>query len=282
MSVSSAQGKVASIQRDVESLNRKLADLARDEASKSGKIASITGSINRHTTPSSLESKQRDILSLQNDIARIQEKKADVAKDIARETEKLHRAQQAVYSEQNREQRRSLEALERQAEDRERDALYRLQMDASRAPMPTGFDGTAHYDAFISHATEDKDDLVRPLAEVLRSLGHSIWYDEFQLRVGDSLRRSIDRGLATSRFGIVVLSPSFFAKNWTQYELDGLVAREMAGGKVVLPIWHKVSKNEVIGRSPTLADKVALNTASYTVQELAKALSDVMRPEGHS
>src|ERR1051325_3140270 len=77
----------------------------------------------------------------------------------------------------------------------------------------------ADYDAFICHASEDKDDLVRPLAEGLMKLGHKIWYDEFQLRVGDSLRRSIDKGLARSRFGIVVLSPSFFAKNWPQYEL---------------------------------------------------------------
>ena len=75
-----------------------------------------------------------------------------------------------------------------------------------------------------------------------------------------------------------MLSPSFFAKNWTQYELDGLVAKEMTGGKVILPLWHKVSKNEVLGYSPTLADKVALNTASYSIEELAEALSEVLGP----
>jgi len=97
------------------------------------------------------------------------------------------------------------------------------------------------------------------------------------LKVGDSLRRSIDKGLANSRFGIVILSPNFFAKNWTQYELDGLVAKEMTGGKVILPIWHKVSKDEVMSYSPSLADRFALNTATNTIEELAQELGKVLR-----
>ena len=76
------------------------------------------------------------------------------------------------------------------------------------------------YDAFISHASEDKDSLVRPLAEALRDHHVEVWYDELSLQVGDSLRRSIDRGLAKSRFGVVVLSPAFFAKEWPQWELE--------------------------------------------------------------
>jgi len=111
----------------------------------------------------------------------------------------------------------------------------------------------------------------------LRDAGFAIWYDEFKLKVGDSLRRSIDKGLANSKFGIVVLSSAFFAKNWPQYELDGLVAKEIAGGKVILPLWHKVSKNEVMNYSPTLADKVALNTTMSTVEELARELGDVLK-----
>ena len=81
------------------------------------------------------------------------------------------------------------------------------------------------YDVFISHASEDKEGVVRPLAHVLRRGGLKVWYDEFELRIGDSLRRKIDMGLARSRFGVVVLSRSFFGKGWTNYELDGLVTR---------------------------------------------------------
>jgi hypothetical protein len=117
------------------------------------------------------------------------------------------------------------------------------------------------YDAFIAHASEDKEEIARPTANLLKGQELKIWYDEFTLRVGDSLRRSIDKGLTNSRFGIVILSPSFFNKEWPQRELDGLTAREVDGKKVILPIWHKVTYKDVVGYSPTLADRVAAKTA---------------------
>ena len=133
-----------------------------------------------------------------------------------------------------------------------------------------------YYDVFISHATEDKDDIVRPLATSLLSRGLKVWYDEFELRIGDSLRRKIDAGVARSRFGVVVLSPSFFMKNWPQYELDGLVTREMTGEQVILPLWHKISKRQVIEYSPSLADKVARSTSDFTIDEIAEEIASVI------
>jgi len=129
------------------------------------------------------------------------------------------------------------------------------------------------YDAFISHASEDKK-LVRPLAEALTEMGFKVWYDVFELRVGVSLRQSIDKGLTNSSYGIVVLSENFFAKNWPQYELDGLVALEMGGQSVILPIWHGVGRDEVLSHSPTLADRVALRTDQMTIDELASKLAE--------
>ena len=113
------------------------------------------------------------------------------------------------------------------------------------------------YDAFISHASEDKDAFVRPLAQALTHSGLSIWYDEFTLTVGDSLRRKIDEGLRASRYGVVVLSPNFFAKNWPQEELDGLYSREVAGVKVILPVWYNITADEVRACSPLMAGKLA-------------------------
>ena len=135
------------------------------------------------------------------------------------------------------------------------------------------------YDAFICHASEDKDVLVRPLAEILIEGGFDIWYDEFELTVGDSLRQSIDRGLASSRFGIVVLSPAFLGKNWPQYELNGLTAREIEGEKVILPVWHEVTKQDVLRYSPSLADKVAISTQLRPLDEVADALANVLANE---
>ena len=107
-------------------------------------------------------------------------------------------------------------------------------------------------------------------------MGFNIWYDEFELEVGDSLRQSIDKGLANSRYGIVILSPDFFAKNWPQYELNGLTAREIDGHKVILPIWHNVNRQDVLAYSPTLADKVALTTGKLSIRKIAESLATVL------
>jgi len=135
------------------------------------------------------------------------------------------------------------------------------------------------YDVFISHASEDKDEVVRPLAAALQSEGLKVWYDEFELRIGDSLRRKIDRGLACSRFGLVILSPSFISKGWANYELDGIVARTTSGEQILLPIWHKLTKKEVMDYSPSLADRLARNTATYTIEEIAEEISELIKGE---
>ncbi|MCB1327327.1 MAG: DUF1883 domain-containing protein [Spirochaetales bacterium] len=129
------------------------------------------------------------------------------------------------------------------------------------------------YDVFISHASEDKHAIVRPLAHALKEHGLRVWYDEFELRIGDSLRRKIDAGLARSRFGLVVLSRSFFAKGWPNYELDGLVTRSVSGEQVLLPIWHEITKQELLEYSPSLADKLARSTATHTVAEIAEEIA---------
>lgn len=132
------------------------------------------------------------------------------------------------------------------------------------------------YDVFISHASEDKVDVVRPLANALRDGGLAVWYDEFELRIGDSLRRKIDLGFSKSRFGVVVLSPSFINKGWTNYELDGIVTRSIDGSQVLLPIWHDLTKQQVIDYSPSLADKLARSTGMHTIQEIADEIIEVI------
>jgi hypothetical protein len=137
--------------------------------------------------------------------------------------------------------------------------------------------GAESYDVFISHASEDKDSIVRSLANELTNLGLKVWYDEFTLCIGDSLRQKIDKGLASSRVGLVVLSPSFIAKGWTNYELDGIVTRSVSGDQILLPIWHNITKQEVIDYSPSLADKLARSTATHTVQEIAAEIYELLQ-----
>lgn len=134
------------------------------------------------------------------------------------------------------------------------------------------------YDVFISHASEDKEEVVRPLAIALQNKGVRVWYDEFEMKIGDSLRRKIDQGLVNSRFGIVVISRSFIKKGWTNYELDGIMTKAISGQQVLLPIWHDITKQEVIDYSPSLADKVARSTGQQTVQEIAEEIAEMVLP----
>lgn len=130
---------------------------------------------------------------------------------------------------------------------------------ATSPHRPNSLSAEGYFDVFISHASEDKDDLARPLAAALERRGLRVWYDESQLAVGDSIRRSIDRALAQSRFGVVLLSKSFISKEWPNRELDGLIAR--ADGRiVVLPVLHGLSYAELKEYSPTLADRVSVSS----------------------
>lgn len=114
---------------------------------------------------------------------------------------------------------------------------------------------------FISHASEDKAEVARPLAERLAAQGIKVWYDEFTLTLGDSLTREIDRGLTQCDFGVVILSPSFFGKEWPRRELEALHSREtIEGRKRILPVWHQLEAAEVAGHSPLLASRLAVST----------------------
>ena len=143
-------------------------------------------------------------------------------------------------------------------------------------PLPSLLRGWTH-DVFISHAFEDKADFVQSLADALKAYGLNIWYDEMTLKIGDNLRSKIDKGIANSKVGLVVLSPAFMNKGWTNYELDGIIEKSVSGEQILIPIWHGVTRQQVIDFSPSLANKVARNTAIHTVDEIAKEIAGLIR-----
>jgi hypothetical protein len=151
-----------------------------------------------------------------------------------------------------------------------------LPPPTSTRPIPV-VAASSTWDVFISHASEDKESIARPLAAALQQHGVRVWFDAFTLTIGDSLRRSIDRGLAQSNFGVVILSEAFFQKQWPQLELDGMVAREVAGVKVILPIWHGIDVSHVRLHSPMLADRLAV-PSSLGLDHVVHQLLQVIRP----
>ena len=120
----------------------------------------------------------------------------------------------------------------------------------------------ATWDVFISHASEDKFDVALPLASLLKRSGLEVWIDRFELKIGDSLREKIDDGLLNSALGVVVLSPSFFAKAWTKAELNALFSLHTAGGRRLVTVLHDIDARQVATHSPLLADRVSVSTAA--------------------
>ena len=156
-----------------------------------------------------------------------------------------------------------------------RAASLTLQSSGDRRPLE-GRPATNGWDVFVCHASEDKDEVATPLAEALQARGFKVWYDDFELKIGDSLHQVIDRGLAKSRYGVVILSPSFLeGKKWTEVELGGLLAREDHGSKVILPVWFDITAEKLRNHSPTLADRYAAqwNTG---VEQVADDLMQAM------
>lgn len=135
------------------------------------------------------------------------------------------------------------------------------------------------YDVFLSHASEDKDEVARPLALLLQSRGLRVWYDEFEFRIGDNIIAKLNKGINSSQFGILILSKSFvdMAKQWTKYELDTLESLYVTEDRVMFPVLHNISVREIREFRASLANIFGRNTAAYTVEEIADEIHEVIR-----
>lgn len=94
------------------------------------------------------------------------------------------------------------------------------------------------------------------------------------------MRARIDDGLKKSKFGVVVLSPDYIkdGKYWTKAELDGLFQLESINGKTLLPVWHKLTKKDIMAYSPIIGSKLAMTTATMTAAEIAAELVSLLSP----
>lgn len=132
------------------------------------------------------------------------------------------------------------------------------------------------YDFFISHASEDKETFVRPLAEELLKFGFKVWYDELTLKFGDSLFEEISNGIKKSSYGLVIISENFLKKEWTKKELNGLISKEVfTKEKTILPIWLNISYNSIYEFSPLLADKVSIQVKDNEIDKVIKKIFEI-------
>ena len=263
MSTSQLEGKIKSLQHDIERLGKELESETKKEAGYYSSITRKKRSISKNTSSSTLRSKERVISSNAEKINRSSKKQAGIQEKISKK--KIELAKQQVTLQKERD--KAFQVMSKKQEDAmnaQRKLIGEMEKD-----LPSMSETLKQYDFFISHASEDKLSVAQPLAKALELRGAKVWLDKFAMSVGDSLRKSIDDGLAHSRYGIVILSEVYFSKFWTEKELNGLFAKQEEGEKVILPVWHNVSKDVVKQHSPILADMIALKTADFTIDELA-------------
>src|SRR5690554_2161430 len=278
MSIDYIARQIASVDREINTVEKSIHSIDANISRKSKKANGILTKISREKDIKRVITFQKDLTKKNEEISKLEKDKSTKTKSLADKQKKklelqskLNKEEQKERDKAKKEQKEMLTLQQQITREMEKQKMQSLHSFDVLKPQP--IDQT-NYDVFVSHASEDKDDFVRDFVKCLQQNGLKVWNDEFTLRVGDSLRRSIDNGLKNSRYGIVVLSEAFFSKEWPQRELDGLFAREVNGEKVILPIWHKISKNEVLKYSPIIADMLALNTASFTIEEIAKEISD--------
>lgn len=278
MSIDSIAREIANVDRDINSIERSIHPIDANITRKQKEAHSLLDKIAREKDLKRMIGYQKDLTKKNEEISKLEKDKSTKSKSLADKQKKklellskLNKEEQKERDKTKKEQKEMLTLQQQITREMEKQKMQSLHSFDVLKPQPII---QTTYDVFVSHASEDKDDFVRDFVKCLQQDGLKVWYDEFTLRVGDSLRRSIDNGLRNSRYGIVVLSEAFFSKEWPQRELDGLFAREVNGEKVILPIWHKISKNEVMKFSPIIADMLALNTSSFTIEEIAKEISE--------
>lgn len=278
MSVDYYQRSVNSLDKDIAALEKKKAEAEKKYAELSSKISTTQKSITPRTSASIAASKMKQISGWESDRAKKSAESADLGKKIAEKRQKrndaylkLQKAQQDEQKKQNREMKRMQESYESR--------IAQLQSMA----IPSGVNISSavdeqddvQYDVFVSHAWEDKESFVEEFVQELQKLNLRVWYDKKQIKWGDSMRAKIDEGLRKSKFGVAVLSPDYIkeGKYWTKAELDGLFQLESVNGKMLLPVWHNLTKKEVMAYSSIIAGKLAMNTASMTPAEIAAELA---------
>lgn len=272
---------VEQYQRTVNTLDKEIADLEKKKSVAEKKAVEAerkagSVSISKNASDTTIKSKLRQIEKYKADVVKASSESASLTKKIADKRKKRNDAAIHLQKEEQKLQKLQDKAIKQMQQSYERHIgeLQTLVIPSVPVSNKTEEEQLPEYDVFVSHAWEDKEDFVDEFVEALTTLDIKVWYDKRQIKWGDSMRERIDDGLKKSRFGVAILSPNYIAENkyWTKAELDGLFQLESVNGKTLLPIWHNLTKQQVMNYSSMIANKKAMTTASMTAQEIAAEL----------
>ena len=282
MSVEQEQRTVNSLDKDIADLEKKKATADKKAADEQKKAASVN--ISKNASPSMVKSKLSEIQRHEEAARKAAAESADLQKKIAEKRTKRNAAYLKLQKEEQFEKKKQEKAFNDMKSSYEHRIaeIEALRIHAIENTVQVSQDDEKpEYDVFVSHAWEDKESFVDEFVQCLCDRDIKVWYDKSQIKWGDSMRARIDAGLRKSKFGVAVLSPDYISegKYWTKAELDGLFQLESINGKMLLPIWHNLTKKQVMDFSPILASKLALTTASMTANEIADELVKMLSSE---
>lgn len=273
-------------QRAVINLEKEIADLEKKRAVEEKKIVdnekyASRVKISKYATAATIKSKQRQIERYNEKARKAREASANLSKRIADKQAKRNEANIKLRREERSERNRQEREINNMKDSYEQRIA---QLESKRVEsIENGFkeslnDDELKYDVFISYASEDKESFADNFAQALKNNGVKVWYDRNEIDWGDSLRKEIDEGLRKSRYGVIILSNNYISedKYWTKEELEGLFQLESVSEKRILPIWHNITKQQLIDFSPILAGRKALTTATMTADEIASELADLI------
>lgn len=287
MAIDSLNRQIGALEKEVSDLGKKISEQSTIESKEQSRISQIENSINKNTSLTTLKSKMREIERHKKNVLSAINKRAEFEKKRSAKNEQLAQLRKRLLAEESaqrkadqkslHETKQKYEAMISNLQRRQTASEQAIFQQVSNVNLEPG--DNIEYDVFISHASEDKDNCVRPLYAKCVEKGITAFYDEASIQWGEGLRSKIDKGLSKCKLAIVVVSKAFLAKKWTADELDALFAIETASNRIILPLWHDISKEEVASRSPLLAGRKALKTSDYTFDEIADMLKGMLGKE---
>ena len=274
----SAESDVKRLRDELVKLREQIGRESSTVANKRKSAANARAQASRSKSPSTVQSKLREAVRHESAAVASEKKRAELERKVASKEKALATAHGKWDKDQASAQKRAIDGLKKQADQAAR--RFNTPLDLEARPLVAAVEAyePVAYDVFLSHASEDKDEIARPLADALTARGVTVWFDELNIRVGQSIRREIERGIREARFGLVIVSEHFMAKQWTQAELDALWGKKLAAkDDSLLPVWHKVTYDEVQQGLPLLAGLHALNTSTMSIDRIADLLAKTIK-----
>lgn len=279
MSISSLQQKEKTLLNDINRLEKNLASEQKKASDADKKVADCQATISRSKVASTIRSKQRTIESETKKSVSAKSKVADISGKIAKKRKELGDTQVKLSKARTEESETFQKDLKR-SYDRQINKMKQIQSEEIKVVQSEILNDPSlsdkEFDIFISYASEDSD-YVDKLEESFINADFSVWRDKSNIGWGQTLRQSIDTGLVKSKFGLVVLSSKYIQKYWTGYELDGILNKESSTGRqMILPLWHNVTKDEIDKKSPSLSNRLALDTRINSLDEIVENFKSLL------